>query len=346
MERDNSLAELQWEIDGSWYGLTPAKGNPCLWAVVKLRAERGPVSTAGRQGVRTSQTRSVGVQTEGQDTPLELLGGVVTYVDDLLFAMPEVHMRPVIRLLLKKYVMKQSGCLPSRPQKKDVQIGFLGCRITRDETGTVFCDQEKYILHCMHENSFVGESHAVTLKPRYHLPNVDEKLQDEVLPEAEKRKHVTDCQRYIGQLMWLATRTRPDISAVLGICASMMVRTPKAVIQQAEESRQEEDLIHIMVILNNHHHLQQELHQSLHAEGASQPGGHPGAPSGPQAAHQAHRPTDPWTPLDRSRKSLPQLKLPSNYKSCSILDMQQMLEDWFNKSTLAIATWRGDLGNC
>ena len=29
--------------------------------------------------------------------------------------------------------------------------------------------------------------------------------------------------------MWLATRTRPDISAVLGICASMMVRTPKVV---------------------------------------------------------------------------------------------------------------------
>ena len=40
---------------------------------------------------------------------------------------------------------------------------------------------------------------------------------------------MSDCQRYIGQLMWLATRTRPDISAVLGICASMMVRTPKAV---------------------------------------------------------------------------------------------------------------------
>ena len=29
--------------------------------------------------------------------------------------------------------------------------------------------------------------------------------------------------------MWLATRTRPDISAVLGICASMMVKTPRAV---------------------------------------------------------------------------------------------------------------------
>ena len=229
VERDNSLAELQWEIDGSWYGLTPAKGNPCLWAVVQLQAEKGPASQATRHGGKSLLTRSIGVQTEGQDKPLELLGGLVTYVDDLLLAMPEVHMQPIIRLLLKKYVMKQLGCLPSGPQKRDVQIGFLGCLTTRDSSGTVLCDQEKYILHCMHENSFVGESQTVTLKPRHHLPVVDEKLPDEVLPEAEKRKHVSDCQRYIGQLMWLATRTRPDISALLGICASMMVRTPKAV---------------------------------------------------------------------------------------------------------------------
>ena len=36
------------------------------------------------------------------------------------------------------------------------------------------------------------------------------------------------------------------------------------------------------------------------------------------------------------------IQLPSNYVSCSILDTKQMLEDWFNKSTFAIATWRGD----
>ena len=154
----------------------------------------------------------------------------MTYVDDLLFAMPEVHMQPIIRLLLKKYVMKQSGCLPSGPQKRDVQIGFLGCRITRDSTGTVLCDQEKYILHCMHENSFVGESQTVTLKPNHRLPVVNERLPDEVLPEAEKRKHVSGLPKVYRttDVMWLATRTRPDISAVLGICASMMVRTPKA----------------------------------------------------------------------------------------------------------------------
>ena len=43
----------------------------------------------------------------------------MTYVDDLLLAMPERHIRPVVNLLLKKYVMKQSGVLPSGPQKKN-----------------------------------------------------------------------------------------------------------------------------------------------------------------------------------------------------------------------------------
>ena len=138
-------------------------GNPCLWAVVRLHAEKGPAPEKGKKGRNCQSTRSIGIQTEGQDKPVELLGGLVTYVDDLLFAKPEVHMQPVIRLFLKKYVMKQSGSLPSGPQSREVQIGFLGCRITRDSTGTVLCDQEKYILHRVHENSFVSESQTVAL---------------------------------------------------------------------------------------------------------------------------------------------------------------------------------------
>ena len=73
--------------------------------------------------------------------------------------------------------------------------------------------------------------------------------------------------------------------------------------------------------------------------GAGFPGGHPQTPPG---ITQPNRHPDPWAPLDRSRKSLPKLMLPSNNKSCSILDMRQLLESWYDKSTFAIATWRGD----
>ena len=35
--------------------------------------------------------------------------------------------------------------------------------------------------------------------------------------------------------------------------------------------------------------------------------------------------------------------MPCRYNGASILDMQQMLEAWYDKSTFAIAsTWRGD----
>ena len=73
--------------------------------------------------------------------------------------------------------------------------------------------------------------------------------------------------------------------------------------------------------------------------GAGPPGG---APQSPPGISQPNRHPDPWAPLDRSRKPLPKLLLPSNYKVCSILDMRQILESWYDKSTFAIATWRGD----
>ena len=74
-------------------------------------------------------------------------------------------------------------------------------------------------------------------------------------------------------------------------------------------------------------------------KGARPPGGTPQAPPG---ISQPIRQPDPWAPLDRSRKSLPKLLLPSSYKVCNILDMRQILESWYDKSTFAIATWRGD----
>ena len=60
-------------------------------------------------------------------------------------------------------------------------------------------------------------------------PPVDEKLGEEEGTVREKNDALTQCRKYIGQMMWLTTRTRPDIAACLGILASMMVRRPKEV---------------------------------------------------------------------------------------------------------------------
>ena len=79
--------------------------------------------------------------------------------------------------------MKKSGSLPEeRPENgksASEGIDFLGARITRDDDGTVWCDQSKYILHCVRENNFINEDGQVVLKRATAPPAIDEKLGEE-----------------------------------------------------------------------------------------------------------------------------------------------------------------------
>ena len=95
-------------------------------------------------------------------------------------------------------------------------MDFLGAKITRDVDGTVWCDQSKYILHCLCENKFVGADVSVSLKKTHTFPSVAEKLGEQKGTSKENNDAMAVCRRCIGQMMWPTTRTRPDISACLG----------------------------------------------------------------------------------------------------------------------------------
>ena len=198
-ERDTTLKNLQWVYEDESYRLLPCKGSPCLWTVVPLRPGEDP-------SVKSSSE--------------ELTRGVViTYVDDLLFTGFQCHINALTKALLAKYVMKQSGILPvGIPGMERLEgIDFLGARITRDGEGTIWCDQSKYILHCVRENGFINQDGEVILTRVNAPPTIDEKLGEEEGSAREKNDALTLCRKYIGQMMWLTTRTRPDIAACLGI---------------------------------------------------------------------------------------------------------------------------------
>ena len=210
-ERDNTLKSLQWVHEGVSYRLLPCQGSPCLWTVVPIREGEDPcIKSSGEELTR---------------------GVVITYVDDLLFTGFQCHIDALTKALLAKYVMKRSGILPvgTPGMEKLDGIDFLGARITRDADGTIWCDQSKYILHCIRENGFINQDGDVILTKVNSPPTVDEKLGEEEGTVREKNHALTQCRKYIGQMMWLTTRTRPDIAACLGILASLMVRRPKEV---------------------------------------------------------------------------------------------------------------------
>ena len=211
-ERDTTLKSLTWCHDETEYRLLPCPGSPCLWTVIPLHPGEDPSGKTSREEL----TRGV----------------VITYVDDLLLTGWQLHIDSITKALLAKYVMKRSGSLPDgKPEAKDSPDGidFLGARITRDEDGTVWCDQSKYILHCVRENEFIDKEGRVILKMATAPPAVDEKLGEEEGTIREKNDALIMCRKYIGQMMWLTTRTRPDIAACLGILASLMVRGPQEV---------------------------------------------------------------------------------------------------------------------
>ena len=160
-QRDNTLKSLQWVHEDVTYRLFPCQGSPCLWTVVPIRTGEDP-------SVKSSSE--------------ELTRGVViTYVDDLLITRFQCHIDAITKALLAKYVMKQSGILPvgTPGMEKLDGIDFLGARIARDSDGTIWCDQSKYILHCIRENGFVNKDGDVILTKVNAPPNVDEKLGEE-----------------------------------------------------------------------------------------------------------------------------------------------------------------------
>ena len=79
------------------------------------------------------------------------------------------HIDAITKALLAKYVMRKSGSLPDEKSAKGMKltsdgIDFLAASITRDDDGTVWSDQSKYILHCMRENKFINKEGQVVLK--------------------------------------------------------------------------------------------------------------------------------------------------------------------------------------
>ena len=155
----------------------------------------------------------------------EPLGMVIAYVDDLIAVGQQNQLDGMKASLDALYTMKTSGAIPAQYQEGIEPLKFLGCFIERLPDGEIIMHQRSYIDHCLKNNDMMMR------KPAKGLLCVDEKSppedpyeEDGTPTSFESDKAI--CQKYIGQLMWLTTRTRPDFAATLGILASQMVIRP------------------------------------------------------------------------------------------------------------------------
>ena len=175
------------DVDGQRVGLSKVDSANCVW-VIKEK------TTTGFQG--------------------EPLGMVIAYVDDLIAVGQQDQLDGMKASLDALYTMKTSGTIPAQYQAGIEPLKFLGCFIERLPDGETIMHQRSYIEHCLKNNDMM------MLKSDKGLPCVDEKIppEDPYEDDGTPTSFETDkaaCQKYIGQLLWLTTRTRPDIAATL-----------------------------------------------------------------------------------------------------------------------------------
>ena len=144
---------------------------------------------------------------EGNVGPIE--GVLVVYVDDLAFFAPEGLAKAFISAVQSRWKTSEPAWLGEEP------VTFCGIELTLQRTGYRM-SQCAYIRELLHRYDVKDQSAVPMTKwvepERAEAPTVEE---------------VREAQALTGALLWVATRTRPDLSYVVSRCGQQATKAPK-----------------------------------------------------------------------------------------------------------------------
>ena len=189
--------------------LEPLESEPNLWKVVKAEGEK---------------------QRELEEE-FQLYGMVMTYVDDIFIS----GCQPVVEALLKEF---QSIWVTSKPEwVSSSPVRFLGMEVTKEmdpetQREVWLITQESYIkdlVRCQEEEK---EEEEVKEKK---IPISRDQAAMEVDEEPPNIEKVRKCQKAVGEVLWLVTRTRPDIMFSVARMGANVTRATKKVMEAASQ---------------------------------------------------------------------------------------------------------------
>ncbi|CAE7267533.1 unnamed protein product [Symbiodinium sp. CCMP2592] len=185
--RDSELKQMTIECnDKSWY-MKPGIAEPNVWMVyeVGVPVEQGPA------------------------------GLVLLYVDDIMLAGPHDLVLAMSSSIGRLWKTSELDLLtPGR------DLRFLGCEISVSDDGRVFyIHQRPYIEEVLRHHAIPDTTLSYVQAPREMV--TFEAFEDEAQGTEEQ---VKAAQRLCGELLWLAQRSRPDISYVVSAMGSLLSR--------------------------------------------------------------------------------------------------------------------------
>ena len=220
-----------WLVLQSIYGLREA---PAAWASfrdMELKAARWKAEVEGESvELKLQQLNSDNqvwkvVRSDGASQ--EALGYLLVYVDDLMVMSTEGVMKSFFGWLSNKWECDDLSLLSEKNP-----IKFLGMEL-HYVNGGIEVSQEGFIRELLRSHQHDG-GRAKTQRPKETLIMTAE--EEACLLEAGpvdlkgKERVVKQAQRRVGEMLWLSSRSRPDIQYATSIMSSRITRCPEAVI--------------------------------------------------------------------------------------------------------------------
>ena len=220
-----------WLVLQSIYGLREA---PAAWASfrsMELKAARWKAEVEGESvELRLQQLNSDNqvwkvIRSDGASQ--EALGYLLVYVDDLMVMSTEGVMKSFFGWLSNKWECDDLSLLSERNP-----IKFLGMEL-HYVNGGIEVSQEGFIRELLRSHQHDG-GRAKTQGPKETLIMTAEEqaclLEAGPVDLKGKERVVKEAQRRVGEMLWLSSRSRPDIQYATSIMSSRITRCPEAVI--------------------------------------------------------------------------------------------------------------------
>ena len=185
--RDECFRLMSWKVGNEEFYFEPMVSEPNLWRILQ------------REETKQDSQR----------------GLMLVYVDDLLILSEERIVQSVIDTISTKWEVSVPEWLnPERSTK------FLGVEIWEFEEG-VFLNQEKYLIDVLRRN---GQEEGVVSG----LPITKDQAQKLEEEDTERTsEEVRLAQKATGELMWMVTRSRPDLMFTLSKMSQATLKAPK-----------------------------------------------------------------------------------------------------------------------
>ena len=216
--RDSGAADGRdyWVIDRALYGL---RESPAVWGSFRskrLRKARIPFRGMILKLIPTVAEPELWLVKD--ESTNQLYGILVTYVDDLFF-----FGESELVCVLHKFILEEWPASDLEWVNEENAVRYLGVEILKcPDSGGFTVSQQAYIQELLRSYD-LSDIHPTHLPaPREWVETAETQDDVEEFEEQDLRK----AQKHVGELLWLATRTRPDVMFLVNHMGSLVSRRP------------------------------------------------------------------------------------------------------------------------